>query len=72
MCHHITGTAATSCHQSTVTFCHASQPGVTSLDKGSAIELKACNFQNFDLEQIFFYSYYFILERDQISLCLLI
>ena len=27
---------------------------------------------NFDLEQIFFYYYYFILERDQISLCLLL
>ena len=70
--HHLTGTGATSYHQFTVTFCHASQPCVTSLDKGSAIESKACNFQNFDLEQIFFYYYYFILERDQISLCLLI
>ena len=72
MRHHLIGTAATSCRQFTVTFCHASQPGVTLLDKGFAIESKACDFRNFDLKQIFFYYYYIILERDQISLRLLI
>ena len=37
-----------------MSFCYASQPGVISLDKGSAIESKVCDFQNFDVEQIFF------------------